>query len=189
MTNTTPSAPLHAALITTLHTHGWATTGPEDSALITGLSTTTLTAPVGELTVPVEAVGAIAVLTLSANPPEGVTETGRYYAAWQAVAPVLSERELDKLARASEGARVGEEPGADADELIRQLKPKSWKHTEEYSCDELFCSRLTSPDATRQISWGADEESWRIAHRSEQSVITADGATPITVLRVMAGLD
>lgn len=189
MATTTSSGPAPAALIAALHGQDWASTRTEHSALITGLSTTTLTAPVGELTVRIEAVGAVAALTLSANAPEGMSETWRYYAPWRATAPVLSGRMLDKIARASEQARLGGESGVDEDELIRHLKPKGWKHTEEHSHDELLWGLLASPDGTRQITWGPDYEAWRITDRTEHTVITADDCTPITVLRVMAGVD
>lgn len=188
MTTTTTTADPHTALIKALREHGWSSTGTEDSALITGLCTTTLTAPVGELTVRIEAVGAVAALTLSANATEG-WQDGRYYQPWRATAPVLSERDLDKLARAGEEARLGHERGADVEELARHLKPKGWKHTEEHSHDVLLGGQLTSYDGTRQISWGPDEDSWRITDRAAHTVITADDATPITVLRVMAGVD
>jgi hypothetical protein len=189
MATTTSSAPAHAVLIAALRGHGWASTRTEPSALITGLSATTLTAPVGELTVRIEAVGGVAALTLSANAPEGMTEARRYYVPWRATAPVLSGRMLDKIARASEEARLGGESGTDEDELIRHLKPKGWKLTEERSHDELLRGLLASPDGTRQITWGPDYETWRITDHTEHTVITTDDCTPITVLRVMAGVD
>jgi hypothetical protein len=189
MATTTSAAPAHAALITALRNSGWNGPRAEPSALITGLSVTTLTAPVGELTVRIESVGAVAMLTLSANAPEGMTETRRYYVPWRASAPVVPARMLDKIARASEEARQGGESGADEDELIRHLKPKGWKHTEERSHDELLWGLLASPDGTRQITWGSDFETWRVTDHTEHTVITTDDCTPIAVLRVMAGVD
>ena len=172
MATATSSAPPHTALITALRNDGWSGPRAEPSALITGLSVTTLTAPVGELTVRIEAVGAVAMLTLSANAPEGLTETRRYYVPWRASAPMLPARMLEEIARASEEAREGGEHGADEDELIRHLKPKGWKHTEERSHDELLWGLLASPDGTRQITWGPNYESWRITDRTAHTVIT-----------------
>lgn len=188
-TITKSCAPAHAALVTALRNDGW--TGPraEPSALITGLSVTMLTAPVGELTVRIESVGAVAMLTLSASALEGMTETRRYHVPWRASTQVLTARMLDKIARASEEARKGGESGTNEDELIRHLKPKGWKHTEERSHDELLWGLLASPDGTRQITWGPDSETWRITDHAEHTVITTDDCTPITVLRVMAAVD
>lgn len=189
MATTTSCAAPHAALITALRNDGWSGPHAEPSALITGLSVTTLTAPVGELSVRIEAVGAVAMLTLNANAPEGLTDARRYYVPWRATAPVLPERMLEEIARASEEAREGGEHGADEGELVRHLKPKGWKHTEEHAHDELLWGCLASPDGTRQITWGPDYESWRITDHAAHTVITADDCTPITVLRVMAGVD
>jgi hypothetical protein len=189
MATTATSAAPHLALIAALHGHGWIRTRTEASALITGLTITTLTAPVGELIVRIEAIGAIAALTLRASAPAGMNETRRYYVPWQASCPVLAERTLEKIARAGAEARLSGEGPADEDELIRHLKPKGWKHTEEHSHDELLWGQLTSPDATRQITWDPGEDTWQITDHTTHTVIEADSSTPITVLRVMAGID
>ena len=189
MATTATTAAPHRALITTLRDHGWIQVRTEVSALITGLTVTTLTAPVGELIVRIEAIGAVAALTLRASAPAGMSETGRYYVPWHASCPVLAEEMLEKIARAGAEARLGGEGSTDEDELVRHLKPKGWKHTEEHSHDELLWGQLTSPDATRQITWGPSEDTWKITDHAAHTVIEADDCTPISVLRVMAGVD
>ena len=186
---TIPPTPPHVELISSLHADGWSCARTESSALIRGLTVTTLTAPVGQLTIRVEALDVVAALTLSAGGGEGLAAGGYYtvgYLPWRATASILSPRLLAAIADASADSLPCRERGATADDLIRQLKPAGWKHTEEHGRDVLLRGQLESPDATRRIAWGPDEDAWHIARLHEHAAITADDATPLTVLRAMA---
>ena len=181
--------PPHLALISSVHADGWSCARTESSALIRGLTVTTLTAPVGQLTLRIEALDAVAALTLSAGGGEGLAAGGYYtvsYLPWRATASILSPRLLAAIAGASAEALPCSERGATSDDLIRHLKPAGWRHTDEHSHDVRLWGQLTSPDGTRQITWGPDEDTWHVTRLHDHAAITADDATPLTVLRAMA---
>ncbi|WP_034261785.1 hypothetical protein [Actinospica robiniae] len=177
--------PPHLILINALYAHGWESTGPEPSALITGLTSITFTAPVGELAVRIEAVGATSMLTLTGNAPYGPDTC----VCWRAISPVLPIDVVEQIARAGEDARRNAEACTEVAELIADLEARGWIHTEEHSHDELLGAQLASPDDAARITWGPEEDEFHITDRRTHHTITADYATPLRVLRVMAGID
>lgn len=186
---TTLFPPPHLALVNALYAKGWDSAGPEPSALITGLTSIVFTAPVGELAVRIEAVGGVAMLALTGSTPHAAGASTRSGARWRALGPVLPAKMLEAIAQAAQDARRTDEAGTEIDKLIAELEPRGWVHTEEHSHDELLGSQLASPDGAVRITWGPDEEEYCITDRTANTAITADYATPLGVLRVMAGID
>lgn len=181
--------PPHLVLINALYAHDWQSTGPEPSALITGLTSITFTAPADELAVRIEAVGTVAMLTLTGNAPHRPGTVSSSRACWRAIGPVLPADVLQQIARAAEDARRYVEGGTEVEELVADLEPRGWIHTEEHSHDELLSSQLASPDGAVRITWGPDEDEFQITDRRTHTTITTDYATPLRVLRAMAGID
>lgn len=182
--------PPHLVLTNALYAHGWQSAGPQPSALITGLTSITFNAPVGELAVRIEAVGTAAMLTLTGNAPHGPGTGGNSSrACWRAVGPVLPADVLETIARAGKDAHRNPEDDTEIDELIADLESRGWIHTEEHSHDELLGSQLADPDGAVRITWGPDEDEFQITDRRTHTTITADYTTPPSVLRAMAGID
>jgi len=180
-----------STLIRELEQAGWSPMRREDSELIKGLSSTTLTAPEGRLEVRVEGHGRACAVTLCV--PRAVPDAWGYRSltGWRASSPWLSARTIGAVASAAAEAIAGNEYPAGESEMVIILTARGWTHSQERAHDELLWGALTSPDGDREITWGSgeDDEGWHVARRGENTEIRVGRSVPSTVLCALGEAD
>lgn len=182
------TVPRLTTLTRDLRTIGWTVHSYHESALITGLTTTTLDAPGGHLTARVEQFGSVSALTLDAYDTARDTPGARFH-AWQATATGLTATALDAIGAAATRAVAERESGPDEDRLFGLLTAAGWTYAEERAHDQLLAGVATSPDGTRTVSVDDSGDEVHIAHRNTGTTITASDTTPPGVVRAMATAD